>query len=126
MPASAKIFSALGSINAMLAVILGAFGAHGLKDMVTTDMLAVFHTGVEYQFFHALGLLGIGLLCLNHSASSALKWAGWLMFSGMILFSGSLYLLVITDIHWLGVITPIGGIAFILSWLLMFVAVLKT
>ena len=126
MPASAKFFSALGSFNAMLAVVLGAFGAHGLKRMVSPDMLAVFHTGVEYQFYHALGLLCVGLLLLHHSASAVLRWAGWLMFSGIILFSGSLYLLVITDQHWLGAITPVGGVAFILSWLLVFIAVLKT
>lgn len=126
VPGSAKIFSALGSINAMLAVILGAFGAHGLKRMVTPDMLAIFHTGVEYQFYHALGLLAVGLLLLHHSASAALKWSGWLMFSGVILFSGSLYLLVLTDERWLGAVTPVGGVAFILSWLLMIIAVLKT
>ena len=126
MSASTKIFSGLGSIIAMLAVILGAFGAHGLRARLTPEMLAVFHTGVEYQFYHALGLLAVGLLLQHHPASVALRWAGWLMFSGIILFSGSLYLLVITDHRWLGAITPVGGIAFILSWLLVFIAVCKT
>lgn len=126
MPVTARLFLALGCMNAMLAVILGAFGAHGLKGRLASDMLAVYHTGVQYHFYHALGLLAVGLLLLQLSSSVLLKWCGWLMFSGIILFSGSLYLLAITHQTVLGAITPIGGVAFIISWLLMFIAILRT
>lgn len=121
----AKIFLALGSLNAMLAVILGAFGAHGLKGSLSTDMLAVYQTGVQYHFYHAFGLFAAGLILLQLPSSLLLKWCGWLMCAGIVLFSGSLYLLAITGQTALGMITPIGGIAFIASWLCMFIAILK-
>ncbi len=125
MSANARLFLLLAGINAALAVIFGAFGAHGLKGMLAADMLAVFQTGVQYHFYHALGLLAVGILLLHYPASPWLKWSGWIMFAGIILFSGSLYLLVLTGIRWLGAITPIGGTAFIVSWLLLCVAVLR-
>ena len=126
MPVTEKLFLALGSLNAMLAVILGAFGAHGLKGRLAPDMLSVYQTGVQYHFYHALGLLFVGLVLRQSPSLVLLKWSGWLMFSGIVLFSGSLYLLAIMNQHWLGVITPVGGVAFILSWLCMFIAILKT
>ena len=114
-----------GSINAMLAVMLGAFGAHGLKDRLTGEMLAVYQTGVQYHFYHSLGLIIIGIIAFHVPASGLMKWSAGIMLAGIILFSGSLYLLAITDLRWLGMITPLGGTAFIISWLLLAMAVLN-
>lgn len=120
-----KIFTALGSINALIAVMLGAFGAHGLKSRLSTDMLEIFQTGVQYHFYHALGLLAVGVIAYHLPDSGLLKWSGWLMLTGIIIFSGSLYILSTTGITWLGAITPIGGTAFIAAWILLTIAVLK-
>lgn len=120
-----KLFLSLGSINALLAVMLGAFGAHGLKDRLTAEMIEIFQTGVQYHFYHALGLLVVGVLAYHLPESAWLRWSGWLMLGGIVIFSGSLYLLSITGIRWLGAITPIGGTAFIVAWILLTVAVLK-
>ena len=106
-----------GSINAMLAVILGAFGAHGLKGRLTEEMLSVYQTGVQYHFYHSLGLIIIGVVAFHLPASALLKWSARFMLAGIVLFSGSLYLLALTDVRWLGMITPLGGIAFIVAWL---------
>ena len=114
---NAKIFLLLGSLNAMVAVILGAFGAHGLKARLSADMLAVYQTGVHYHFYHALGLLMVGILMHQFPPSFWIRTSGWLMFIGIILFSGSLYILSITGLRWPGAITPVGGLAFILAWL---------
>ena len=114
-----------GSINAMLAVLLGAFGAHGLKGRLTEAMLQVYQTGVQYHYYHSLGLILIGLVAFRITDSRALKWAAWLMLAGIILFSGSLYLLALTNVHWLGFITPFGGTAFIIAWLLLAIASLN-
>ena len=121
-----KLFLVTGSLNAAAAVILGAFGAHGLKERLTTDMLSVYQTGVQYHFYHALGLILIGILAFHLPSSTWLRCSGWLMLTGIILFSGSLYLLSVTKLRWLGMITPLGGLAFILSWLLLTYAVLKS
>jgi len=120
-----SLFLLLGSINAMLAVMLGAFGAHGLKKMLTTEMLAVFATGVQYHFYHALGLIAVGLIAATIPVSLQLKLSGWFMFAGIVVFSGSLYLLAVTGVRWLGAITPIGGVCFILAWAILAVAVYK-
>jgi uncharacterized membrane protein YgdD (TMEM256/DUF423 family) len=120
-----KLFVSLGSINALIAVMLGAFGAHALKSRLSTDMMEIFQTGVQYHFYHALGLLAVGIIAYHLPDSGWLKWAGWLMLAGIIIFSGSLYILSITGIKWLGAITPIGGTAFIISWILLTIAVLK-
>ena len=125
MNATTKLLLLLGSFNAALAVILGAFGAHALKLKLSDQMMAVYQTGIQYHFYHAIGLLILGLIAFHLPASSWLKWSGWLMFAGIILFSGSLYMLALTNIRWLGAITPLGGTAFIAAWLLMAVAVLK-
>ncbi|MCZ6527006.1 MAG: DUF423 domain-containing protein [Gammaproteobacteria bacterium] len=119
-----KLFILLGILNAMLVVGLGAFGAHGLKSRLTEDMMSVYQTGVQYHFYHALGLVLIGIIAFHLPASTLLKWSGWTMFAGIVLFSGSLYLLAITQTRWLGMITPIGGLAFIVSWLLLAIAVM--
>ncbi len=118
-----KLFLMLGSIAMALAVILGAFGAHGLKSRLTGEMLAIFETGVNYHFYHAIGLLLIGLIASYLPDSSLLPWAGWLMVGGIIIFSGSLYILSISGIRWLGAVTPIGGLCFIASWILLAIAV---
>lgn len=120
-----KLFVSIGSINAMIAVMLGAFGAHGLKSRLTTDMMDIFQTAVQYHFYHALGLLAVGIIAMHLPESGWLKASGWAMIAGIVIFSGSLYLLSVTGIKWLGAITPIGGTAFIAAWVLLAVAVLK-
>ncbi|WP_138431403.1 DUF423 domain-containing protein [Fodinibius saliphilus] len=121
----AKIFLTVGSIAMVLAVTLGAFGAHGLKNSLTQEMLDIFETGVQYHFYHALGLLAIGLTAKYLPSSSLLSWSGWLMITGIFIFSGSLYTLSISGIRWLGAITPIGGICFIAAWVLLALAIWK-
>jgi uncharacterized membrane protein YgdD (TMEM256/DUF423 family) len=125
MPSSAKLFLALGGIAALLAVALGAFGAHALKSRLPPEMLAVWHTGVEYHIFHALGLLAVGIVAIHLPDSAPLKWSGWLMLAGIVLFSGSLYLLALSGERWLGAVTPLGGLAFLAAWALLVAAVLK-
>jgi uncharacterized membrane protein YgdD (TMEM256/DUF423 family) len=120
-----KLFLILGSINAALAVTMGAFGAHFLKTKISEDMLSVFQTAVQYHFYHSLGLLIVGLLTIYFKPKKHLEIAGWMMFIGIILFSGSLYILSTTNTRWLGIITPFGGIAFIMSWVYIAIAVLK-
>ncbi len=120
-----KVFLILGALNAFLAVGLGAFGAHGLKARLSADMLAVFQTAVQYHFYHALGLLVVGLLVSQWPTVGLIKIAGWVMFAGIVVFSGSLYVLSITGIRWLGAITPIGGSAFLVAWLLLIVAFIR-
>jgi uncharacterized membrane protein YgdD (TMEM256/DUF423 family) len=104
-----------GALNMFIAVGAGAFGSHGLKQMLTPDMLAIWHTAVTYQMVHALGLLLIGLL-LRAGFAPMLKTAGWLMLAGIVLFSGSLYVLAFTGVRVLGAITPIGGLGFLAAW----------
>lgn len=125
MPATARLFLALGSVNAMLAVMLGAFGAHALRSRLTPDMLAVYQTGVQYHFYHALGLLIVALLAARFPELGAARWAGWLMTAGIIIFSGSLYLLALTCTRWLGAITPLGGVAFIAAWVVLAIGALR-
>jgi len=122
---TAKLFLTLGGINAALVVILGAFEAHALKARLSVDMLAVYQTGVHYHLFHALGLVVVGLVAMQISDSAYLRWSGWLMLIGIVVFSGSLYMLSVTGLHWLGVVTPFGGMAFIVAWVLFVVAVVK-
>jgi uncharacterized membrane protein YgdD (TMEM256/DUF423 family) len=120
-----KIFVLLGSLNAFLGVALGAFGAHGLKSKVAPEMLVVWQTGVQYHLVHALGLLLIGILCHLMPESSMARNAGWAIMIGIILFSGSLYVMVLSGIRVLGVITPLGGVAFLIGWLLLVLAAWK-
>lgn len=112
-------FLMLGAINAFLCVAFGAFGAHGLKQTLSADMLTVYQTGVQYHFYHALGLIVVGLVLLHFPKSRSIALSGWLMFSGIILFSVSLYALSLTGIRGLGAITPLGGIAFLSAWALL-------
>lgn len=124
----AKIFVIIGAICAFLSVAIGAFGAHGLKDKLSQHYLSIFETGVQYQMMHALGLILIGILAdkMIQGQSALLNWAGWLMLAGIIVFSGSLYLLSITKVSILGAITPIGGVAFLVSWLLIVIAFIRS
>jgi len=121
----ARTFIALGSINAALAVILGAFGAHALKARISPEMLSVYHTASQYHFYHALGMLLIGALASQFRTGGALQLSGFLMLAGIVLFSGSLYLLAVTGVTWLGAITPLGGVAFIAAWVVLAYAALR-
>lgn len=121
-----KLFLIVGSIAMALAVALGAFGAHGLKEMLSEDMLDIFETGVRYHFYHAIGLLIIGIIAHWLPDSSMLQWSGWLMVAGIVIFSGSLYILSISGIRWLGAVTPIGGLCFIVGWILLAIALWQT
>jgi uncharacterized membrane protein YgdD (TMEM256/DUF423 family) len=108
----------LGALNAALAVAMGAFGAHGLKARVDAALLETWSTASLYHFHHALALLLVGVLA-KQFGESGLITAGWTLFAGMIIFSGSLYLLVLTGQRWLGAVTPIGGTAMIIGWLML-------
>lgn len=121
----ARLFLTLGSINAALAVIFGAFGAHALKTRISPEMLNVYHTGSQYHFYHALGMLLVGVLATQLQNDGALRLSGFLMLAGIVLFSGSLYLLAITGVTWLGAITPLGGVAFIAAWIVLALAALR-
>lgn len=125
MTSSSKLFFLLGGVSALVAVLLGAFGAHGLKKTLTPELMAIYQTAVDYHFYHALGLLMVALLSTHLPASIWLKWSGWLMLIGIVVFSGSLYALSISGVRWLGAITPIGGTAFIGAWLLLLIAVVR-
>ena len=107
-----------------LSVILGAFGAHGLKDKLSDYSISVFNKGVMYQFFHGIGIILTVILDYNLNSLS-FDTSIWLFTFGIILFYGSLYILAITEVKWFGMITPIGGIMFILGWASMFINVLK-
>ena len=119
------LFLGIGGIAMGLAVLLGAFGAHGLENKLSEEMMAIFQIGVSYHFYHALGLLILGIASFHLPETAWLKWSGWLMVAGIIIFSGSLYLLSTSGIRWLGAITPIGGLCFILAWILFAVAAWK-
>ncbi|MEW9698245.1 DUF423 domain-containing protein [Paenibacillus sp. SI8] len=120
-----KLFLLLGSLNAFLSVALGAFGAHYLKEKITADQLAVYHTGVQYHMIHALGLILIAILSDKLGHSSLVNASGWLIFIGIILFSGSLYALSLTGIKFFGPITPLGGVSFLVGWVLLAIAAYK-
>ena len=120
-----KVFIILGALNALLSVALGAFGAHGLEKIVEPKYMEIWKTGVQYQMFHATGLLIIGVLLGKFPVSGLLTWSGWLMLIGIILFSGSLYVLTVTKIGVLGAVTPFGGVAFLVAWALLITAAVK-
>jgi uncharacterized membrane protein YgdD (TMEM256/DUF423 family) len=114
----ARLFLALGAANAFLAVAAGAFGAHGLKARLAPDLLAVFETGARYHFFHALGLLAVGLW-LHLRPAPAVTAGGWFLQAGILVFSGSLYVLALTGARWWGAVTPVGGVSFLVGWALL-------
>lgn len=111
----------IGAINAFLSVAAGAFGAHALKSRLPLDLQTIFETGARYHMYHALGLLAVGLLAL-HRPSGLLNGAGWALFVGIVIFSGSLYALALSGVRGLGAITPIGGVSFLVGWALFAIA----
>lgn len=104
-----------GCILALLAVAAGAFGAHALRNAVPADLLPVWETGARYHMYHALAILAVALAA-GPAPARAWAWAGWLFAAGIVVFSGSLYLMTVTGMRWLGAITPIGGAAFLAGW----------
>ncbi len=110
-----RFFWIAGCVLALIGVAAGAFGAHGLRDRLPEDLLAVFETGVRYQMYHALALLGVAWATTQWT-SSLTNTAGWLFVGGTVIFSGTLYLLAISGVRWLGAITPIGGVMFLIGW----------
>jgi uncharacterized membrane protein YgdD (TMEM256/DUF423 family) len=119
-----KLFIILGALNGFIAVALGAFGAHGLEGKIPDKYLETWQTAVQYQMFHAVGLLVLGLIA-GKIDSPLINWSGWLMLIGIILFSGSLFVLSVTQIKVLGAITPLGGVSFLVAWVLMIIAAYK-
>jgi len=117
MNSIARLFLSIGAISGALAVMLGAFGAHGLKDKLSDKMLTNYMTGVEYHFYHTFAILAVGLLAMHVQPR--------LLVIGIILFSGSLYIMALTGITKLGAITPIGGLAFIIGWILLAITAFK-
>ena len=107
-----------GAFLALLGVAFGAFGAHGLKSILSERMLEVFHTGVRYQMYHAFGLIVSGGALALYQLT-LFRWATWAFLTGIFLFSGSLYVMSLTGVRWLGAITPLGGLFFITGWLLL-------
>jgi len=104
-----------GAVLSAVGVALGAFGAHGLKARVSADLLVIFETGVRYHMYHALALLAVGW-AVARNPSAVLNTAGILFVVGIVLFSGSLYVMTLTGARWLGAITPLGGVAFLVAW----------
>ena len=125
MTISSRLFLAAGGLAMLAAVALGAFGAHALKTRLSGEMLAVWKTAVEYHVYHSLGLLAVGWLAAQLPESALVKWSGWLMLAGIVLFSGSLYALSLSGERWLGAVTPVGGVAFLGAWTLFVIAVLR-
>jgi len=125
-----KLFLILGTLLAGLAVALGAFGAHGLKKLVDADTISIYQTGVQYQMYHALALIAVGILA-QRVENSLISYAGFFFIAGIVCFSGSLYLLSSFRAMNKAVpgfvypITPLGGILFILGWILLLFALLK-
>ncbi len=111
-----KTFLLLASILGGLAVALGAFGAHALESRMSAELLSTYEVGVRYHFYHALALLGVVAVISRWPESGLAVWAGWLFVIGILIFSGSLYILAFTGVRWLGAITPIGGVALIAGW----------
>jgi uncharacterized membrane protein YgdD (TMEM256/DUF423 family) len=111
-----RVFFTLGALSAAVAVAAGAFGAHALRARLTPDLLAVFETGARYQMYHALALLAAAWATTRWPGRGAVA-AGWLFVAGTIVFSGSLYVLALSGVRWLGAITPLGGVAFLAGWL---------
>jgi len=112
------MFFSLGAVFAALAVAFGAFGAHALRATLSPEDLATFEVGVRYQMYHALGLLVVAWATTQWEATTVTA-AGWAFVLGIVLFSGSLYVLVLSGMRWLGAVTPLGGVAFIVGWLLL-------
>jgi uncharacterized membrane protein YgdD (TMEM256/DUF423 family) len=122
----AKLFITLASCSGMLAVMLGAFAAHALKNTLDEYSLGVFQTAVQYHFYHSFALLAVGILALSLPESLLLRSSGWLFVIGLLLFCGSLYGLSFSGVRWLGAITPLGGLSFIAGWAALATAAWKS
>lgn len=123
---TARVALTLGALNMALVITIGAFGAHALKATLSNYAMTLYQTALQYHTYHALGLILIGILSATHIASpKPLTLSVWAMGIGIILFSGSLYILALTNIKWLGAITPLGGAGFILAWLLVAWAMIR-
>lgn len=118
-----KLFIILGALCTMMSVGTGAFGAHGLEGKLSDKYMSVWEKAVNYQMYHGLGLIIIGVI--SGRTSINVNWAGWLLFLGVVFFSGSLYILALTQIRILGAITPIGGVLFIAGWLMLIISTFK-
>jgi len=125
-----KTFLPLGAFSGAIAVALGAFGAHGLKQIVSTDAVTVFQTGVQYQMYHTLALLVVAVI-YDRLPNRLIMWAGYFFSFGILFFSGSLYLITVLKVAGkavpsvVGALTPVGGLAFILGWLCLLIGVFK-
>jgi uncharacterized membrane protein YgdD (TMEM256/DUF423 family) len=116
---------ATAAVALALAVLLGAFGAHALRARLAADQLAIFHTAVDYHFWHALGLLATGTLMLVRPDAPGLSWVAGFLATGLVLFCGSLYLLALGGPDWLGALAPVGGLAFCAAWVLLAMAAIR-
>jgi uncharacterized membrane protein YgdD (TMEM256/DUF423 family) len=118
-----RVFLGLGAAFGLLGVAAGAFGAHAIREMISPERQATWETAARYHLYHALALLAVGLLLSMRgeagSGAGPITLAGWAFATGIVIFAGSLYLLALTDIRWLGAITPLGGVAFLLGWALL-------
>lgn len=119
-----KTLLAIAAFSAMCAVILGAFAAHGLKDKLTGELMSAFQTGVQYQMYHSIALILLVVL-YRQSPTPMLYWSAGFMLAGIILFSGSLYLLALSGLRWFGPVTPLGGVCLIIGWGLLVLASFK-
>jgi len=120
-----RIFAIAGALAAMSGVAFGAFGAHALRDRLSPADLEIFETGVRYHMYHALGLFAVAWAA-SRWPSGATTAAGWLLIVGIVVFSGSLYTLVLTGQRWLGAVTPLGGVALIAGWAALAWAALRS
>ena len=125
MSRDARLFLMLGAGNGGLAVILGAFGAHGLEARLTPELLDTYETAASYHFYHALGLLAVGWVVSQLPGSGAARWAGRLMMLGILLFCGALYTLAVSGQTWLGAVAPLGGSSFVAGWAALLLALVK-
>jgi len=117
-----RIFAAVGALSALLAVAAGAFGAHALRSRVPPDLLAVFETAARYQMYHALGLIAVAW-ATTQWPGALVRASGWLVIGGTVVFSGSLYLLSLTGVRWLGAFTPVGGLLFLGGWIALAIGI---
>ena len=120
-----KFFLSIAAALGFIAVALGAFGAHALKDKLLPNMLEAYKTGVQYQFYHVFAIIGVALLLNWFPENKMLSYAGYLFIAGIVLFSGSLYTMAITEVRALGAITPFGGLCFLAGWALLLVSAMK-
>ncbi|MCG6939094.1 MAG: DUF423 domain-containing protein [Gammaproteobacteria bacterium] len=120
----ANLIIALGALNAFIAVAAGAFAAHGLKDLFSIEYINIFKTAADYQMMHGIGMIVIGLLDRQETNRYNMA-AAFIMLTGIVLFSGSLYLLTLTGTKWLGIITPFGGTCFLIAWLMLCVTYIR-